>query len=72
MFNVIFTLVKRYLPNLVYWTAQAKHRATSAKIKKHSVIKCSKKFIPRDEVLLTLVRLCLGILEEHLADRFCT
>ena len=31
MFNVIVTLIKPYLPNLVYWTPQAKHRATSAK-----------------------------------------
>ena len=47
--NVIFTLIKPYLPNIVYQTAQAKHRATSAKIKKLSVVKCSKKVTQRDE-----------------------
>ena len=35
MFNVIFILVKPYLSNIVYWTAPAKHRVTSAKMKKH-------------------------------------
>ena len=43
MFNVIFILIKPHLPNTVYWTAPAKHRVTSPKIKKHSVTKSSKK-----------------------------
>ena len=29
MFNVIFILIKPSLPNIVYWTAPAKHRVTS-------------------------------------------
>ena len=70
MFNVIFILIKPYLPNIVYWTAPAKHRLTSIKIKKHLVIKGSKKLTQRDEFLLTLMRLHLGILDEDLADRF--
>ena len=71
MFNVIFILIKTYLPNIVYWTEPAKHRVTSIKIMKHSVTKSSKKLTQRDEFLLTLTRLRLGILNEDLADRFC-
>ena len=62
MFNVIFILIKRYLPNIVYGTAPAKHRLTSTKIKKHSFTKSSK---------LTFMRLRLGIHNDDLADRFC-
>ena len=71
MFNAIFILIKPYLPNIVYWTAPAKHRVTSTKIKKHSVTKSSKKLTQKDEFLLTLMRPRLGILNEDLADRFC-
>ena len=71
MFNVIVILIKPYLPNVVYWTAPAKHRVTSTKIKKHSATKSSKKLTQRDEFLLTLMRFRLGILNENLADRFC-
>ena len=62
MFNVIFILMKPYLANIVYWTAPAKHRVTSTKIKKHSVTKSSKKLTQRDEFLLTFMRLRLRIL----------
>ena len=71
MFNVIFVLIKPYLPKIVYWTAPAKHTVTSTKIEKHSVTKSSKKLTQRDEFLLTLMRLRLGVLNEDLADRIC-
>ena len=71
MFNVMFILITSYLPNINYWTAPAKHRVTSTKIKKHSVTKSSKKLIQRDEFLLLLMRLRLGIFNKDLADIFC-
>ena len=71
MFNIVFILIKPYLLNIVYWTAPAKHRVSSTKIKKYSVTKSSKKLIQRDEFLLTLLRLRIGILNVDLADRFC-
>ena len=71
MFNVIFTLTRPYLLNIVYWTAPAKHRVTSTRIKKHSVTKTSKKLTQRDEFLSTHMRLRLGIPNEDLADGFC-
>ena len=71
MFNVVFILIKSCLPNIVYWTAPAKHRVTSKKIKKNSVTKSSKKLTQRDEFLLTPMRLRLGILNEDLGNRFC-
>ena len=70
MFNVIFILIKPHFPNTVYWTAPAKHRVTSTKIKKHSVTKSSKKLAQRGEFLLILMRLRLEILNEDLSDRF--
>ena len=42
MFNVIFILIKPYMPYIVYLTAPAKQRVTSTKLKKHSVTKSSK------------------------------
>ena len=71
MFNVVFILIKSCLPNIVYWTAPAKHRVTSKKNKKNSVTKSSKKLTQRDEFLLTPMRLRLGILNEDLGNRFC-
>ena len=71
MFNVIFILIKPYLANIFYWAVPVKHRVTWKKLKKYSVTKCSKKLTQRDEFLLTLMRLRLGILNEDLADRFC-
>ena len=71
MFDVIFTLIKPYLPNIIYLIALAKHRVTSTKIMKHSVTESPKKLTQRHEFLLTLMRLRLGILNEDLADRFC-
>ena len=71
IFNVIFILIKPYLSNIVYWIATTKHRVTSTKIRKYSVTKSSMKLTQRDELLLTLMRLRLGILNEDLADRFC-
>ena len=55
MFNVVFILIKSCLPNIVYWTAPAKHRVTSKKNKKNSVTKSSKKLTQRDEFLLTFM-----------------
>ena len=51
MFDVIFTLIKPCLPNIIYLTALAKHRVTSTKIMKHSVIESPKKLTQRHEFL---------------------
>ena len=55
MFNVIFFLIKPYLPNIVCWAATAKHRVTSTKLKKHSVTKSSRNLTQRDEFFLTFM-----------------
>ena len=65
MFNVIFILIKPYLPNIVYWTVAENKNKEEISHKK------SKKLTHRNEFLLTLMRLRLGILNEDLADRFC-
>ena len=65
----LYILIKPFLPNIVYWTAPAKDRVISTKIKKHSVSRSSKNLTQRDEFLLTLMRLRLGIINEDLADR---
>ena len=71
IFNVLFTWIRPYLLNIVYWTTPPKYRVTSTKIKEHSVTKRLKKLTQSDEFLLTLMRLSIRILNEDLADRFC-
>ena len=71
MVNAIFIFIKTYFPNIVYWTAPAKHRVNSTKPKNQLVTKSSKKMTQRDEFLLTLIRFCIVILNEDFVDRFC-
>ena len=68
IFNVIFSLLKPYLPKLVYWrgskvTLSKKTRNTPIRSQTHKL--CGK-----DKLLLVLMRLRLGLLNQDLADRF--
>ncbi|XP_047135290.1 uncharacterized protein LOC124812536 [Hydra vulgaris] len=67
IFNVIFGLLKPFLPSIRYWRGP-KHSHSKVKQLK-SVSKC-KLLSHREELLMTLMRLRLGLLNEDMADRF--
>ncbi|XP_004208234.1 uncharacterized protein LOC101240893 [Hydra vulgaris] len=67
IFNVIFGLLKPFLPSIRYWRGP-KHSHSKVKQLK-SVSKC-KLLSHRENLLMTLMRLCLGLLNEDMADRF--
>ncbi|XP_047123362.1 uncharacterized protein LOC124806458 [Hydra vulgaris] len=67
IFNVIFGLLKPFLPSIRYWRGP-KHLHSKVKQLK-SVSKC-KLLSHREELLMTLMRLRLGLLNEDMADRF--
>ena len=70
MFNVLYLLLQPYLPKLRYWR-RTKRTNTYSKIKRRAVVIPRTKILShRDEMLLTLMRLRLGLLNEDLADRF--
>ena len=69
MFNVLFSLLSPYLPKLRYWRG-AKRTSTYSKVKRKAVTPRSKILTHKDEMLLTLMRIRLGLLNEDLADRF--
>jgi len=68
MFNTIYLLIQPYLPNMTYWKGPTHARLSSKVV--HRKFKGVKKLTQRDEFLLTLMRLRLGLLNEDIADRF--
>jgi len=69
LFDVIFQLLQPYLTNLMYWKGPSKHRRSFSKVRKYFSTS-TKKLSQRDEFLLVLMRLRLGLFNEDLADRF--
>ena len=71
IFNTLFLLLKPYLPNLRYWRGPKHAIKSYRKIRRHFCKKMYNKILSqKDELLLTLMRLRLGLLNEDLADRF--
>ena len=69
MFNTIFSLIKPYLSSVRYWRGPKVARSWS-KAKRTFRHSTTKVLSHRDEFLLTLMRLRLGLQNEDLADRF--
>ena len=67
LFSVLFSLIQPCLPNLVYW--RGKKNILSTKYKR-TATKRSPKLDEKNQFLLVLMRLRLGLLNEDLADRF--
>ncbi len=69
MFNVIFALLSRFLPDFVYW--RGAKRIVSSKAKKHQRVRepCQK-LSKKDPFLLVLMKLRLGLLNNDLPCRF--
>lgn len=67
-FNTVFSLIEPNLPAVNYWRGTKRHLSTKVRRK---FVKCQRKKLSfKDEFLLTLMRLHLGLLNEDLADRF--
>ena len=69
LFEAICQLLQPYLRQLSYW--RGAKRVISSKVQRTFKKSPQKKLTPRDECLLVLMRLRLGLLNEDLADRFC-
>ncbi|XP_047137527.1 uncharacterized protein LOC124814027 [Hydra vulgaris] len=69
LFNAIFSLIIPFLPILRYWRGP-KHVQIFGKLKRKFHSPKYRKLTHGDEFLLTLMRLCLGILNEDIAERF--
>ena len=72
LFNAVFLLMEPYLSHISYWRSPYYYKNQTTNKSKLSKRKASlfKKLSHRDEFLLTLMRLRLGLLNEDLADRF--
>ena len=69
LFNVIFLLLSPFLQHVRYWRGSSRARCLSKF--RRTYTRCAPKILThRDEFLLTLMRLRLGLLNEDLADRF--
>ena len=67
LFNIIFQLLYPFLPRLQYWRGP---KRSYSKVKRNFKTAHNKLLSHKDEFLLTLIRLRLGVLNEDLADRF--
>ena len=69
LFNAIFLIIAPYLPKLCYWRGPKRSmKVKSSKVRPHLKPHIAKILTCRDEFLLTLMRLRLGLLNEDLAD----
>ena len=69
LFQAVYNLLSPYIPRLLYW--RGTQRIISSKVRPRTFVQSSqKKLTSKNELLLTLMRLRLGLLNEDLADRF--
>ncbi|XP_066925569.1 uncharacterized protein [Clytia hemisphaerica] len=71
LFDAIFDILKPFLSRLHYWQGSKKQlKFISKKVGPAKQYTRPRKLEPKDEFLLTLMRIRLGLLNEDLADRF--
>ena len=69
LFEAVYNLLLPYIPRLLYW--RGTKRIISSKVRPRTFMQSSqKKLTSKNEFLLTLMRLRLGLLNEDLTDRF--
>ena len=69
-FHALYGLILPYLPQTRYWRGPKNHKNVYSTKIRRQFDNPLKKLKPKDEFLLTLMRLRLGVLLEDLADRF--
>ncbi len=67
IFNAIYDLLKPYLPNLLYWRGSKKIITSKLQKPRKSI---PHKVSSKDQFLLVLLKLRLGLMNQDLADRF--
>ncbi len=69
IFHALFSVIKPFVPNLVFWRGSKTILSNKAKTHGHKRTK-TQKLTSKDQFLLVLMRLRLGSLLDDLADRF--
>ncbi|XP_062600307.1 uncharacterized protein LOC134261941 [Saccostrea cucullata] len=68
-FNAVYNAILPSIKNVRYWKGPSYH-CTTLKYKKFQKARVSRKLNPKEEMLLTFMKLKLGLLDEDLGDRF--
>jgi hypothetical protein len=68
-FNAVYNAIQPNLKTVRYWKGPSYH-CTTLKHKKFQKPRACRKLNPQDEMLLTFMKIRLGLLDEDLADRF--
>lgn len=68
-FNAVYNAIQPSLKNVRYWKGPSYH-CTTLKHKKFQKNRACRKLNPKEEMLLTFMKIRLGLLDEDLADRF--
>ena len=69
IFEAIYKMLTSLVPSITYWRGPKKVVSQTVRPKKRTFTRV-RKLTPKNELLLTLMRLRLGLLNENLADRF--
>ena len=67
-FETVYNMLRSYMPSMKYWRG-AKTSLSKVRPQRKSSLN-QRKLSPKDALILTLMRLRLGLLNEDLADRF--
>lgn len=68
-FNAVYNAIQPSFKNVRYWKGPSYH-CTTLKHKKNQKNRACRKLNPKEEMLLTFMKIRHGLLDEHLADRF--
>lgn len=74
LFQIILSLLLPFIPTMEHWKGTKKMVSKKVRVYSKFVRARAEKFrklSPKDALLMTLMRLRLGLLNEDLADRFC-
>jgi len=70
IFEAVYKMLLPLIPSITFWRGTKKVVSQVVRPKKKRMTTSIRKLTPKNELLLTLMRLRLGLLNEDLADRF--